>query len=59
MPKNGSIWKPELAVKTVLPDKSIKMGQKLIENAKLARLVGFWNLKDADKNYQFSAFVNM
>ena len=37
--KNGpilvSFWKPEACGQTVLPDRSVLMGQKLVENAKL------------------------
>ena len=39
MPKNGpilaSFWKPEACGQTVLPDRSVLIGQKLVENAKI------------------------
>ena len=41
MPKNRSIltsfWKPEVCSQTVLPDSSISIEQKLIENAKIQK----------------------
>ena len=30
-----SFWKPEACGQTVLPDKSVLIGQKLVENAKI------------------------
>ena len=30
-----SFWKPEACGKTVLPDRSVLIGQKLVENAKI------------------------
>ena len=42
MPKNGqfwaSFWKPEACGQTVLPDRSILIGQKLVENAKIKKI---------------------
>ena len=41
MPKNvhfTSFWKPEACGQTVLPDRSILHGQKLVENAKIEKL---------------------
>ena len=36
MPKNlDSVWKPEACGQTVLPDRSVLIGQKLVENAKI------------------------
>ena len=39
LPKNGPIWrvfrKPEACGQTVLPDRSVLIGQKLVENAKI------------------------
>ena len=39
--KNGSFWrffdKPEACGQTVLPDRSLFIGQKLVENAKIKR----------------------
>ena len=31
----ASFWKPEACGQTVLPDRSVLMGQKLVENAKI------------------------
>ena len=31
----ASFWKPEACGQTVLPDKSVLIGQKLVENAKI------------------------
>ena len=31
----ASFWKPEACGQTVLPDKSVLIGQKLLENAKI------------------------
>ena len=31
----GEFWKPEACGQTVLPDKSVLIGQKLVENAKI------------------------
>ena len=33
--KNGPFWKPKACGQTVLPDRSILIGQKLLENAKI------------------------
>ena len=33
-----SLWKPEICGQTVLPDRSISIGQKLVENAKIENL---------------------
>ena len=33
--KFGEFWKPEACGQTVLPDKSVLIGQKLVENAKI------------------------
>ena len=39
MPKSilASFWKPEACGQTVLPDRSILKGQKLVENAKIQK----------------------
>ena len=41
MPKIGSIlasfWKPEACGQTVLPDRSVLIGQKLVESAKIEK----------------------
>ena len=41
MPKNGpilaSFWKPVACGQTVLPDRSVLIGQKLVENAKIEK----------------------
>ena len=34
----GEFWKPEACGQTVLPDRSILIGQKLVENAKIENL---------------------
>ena len=34
----ASFWKPEACGQTVLPDRSIFIGQKLMENAKIEKL---------------------
>ena len=34
----ASFWKPEACGQTVLPDRSILIGQKLVENAKIESL---------------------
>ena len=34
----ASFWKPEACGQTVLPDRSILKGQKLMENAKMEKL---------------------
>ena len=34
----ASFWKPEAWGQTVLPDRSISIGQKLVENAKMKKL---------------------
>ena len=43
MPKNGSFWrvfcKPEACGQTVLPDRSVLIGQKLVENAKIEKKI--------------------
>ena len=42
MPKIAQFWrffKPEVWSQTVLPDRSILMGQKLIENAKIEKSI--------------------
>ena len=31
----ASFWKPEACGQTVLPDRSVLIGQKLVENAKI------------------------
>ena len=33
--KNGNFWKPEACGQTVVPDRSVIIGQKLVENAKI------------------------
>ena len=33
----ASFWKPEACGQTVLPDRSILIGQKLVENAKMPK----------------------
>ena len=33
----ASFWKPEACGQTVLPDRSILIGQKLVENAKIEK----------------------
>ena len=33
----ASFWEPEACGQTVLPDKSISIGQKLVENAKIKK----------------------
>ena len=33
--KNASFWKPEADGQTVLPDRLISIGQKLVDNAKI------------------------
>ena len=33
----ASFWKPEACGQTVLPDRSVLIGQKLVENAKLEK----------------------
>ena len=42
MPKNGPFWrffeKPEACGQTVLPDRSLLIGQKSVENAKIPKL---------------------
>ena len=42
LPKNGPFWrvfeKPEACGQTVLPDRSVLIGQKLVENAKILKL---------------------
>ena len=35
--KNDSFWKPEACGQTVLPDRSLLIGLKLVENAKLKK----------------------
>ena len=41
MPKNGPLWrffgKPKACGQTVLPDRSVLIGQKLVENAKIEK----------------------
>ena len=37
MVKFASFWKPEACGQTLLPDKSILVGQKLMENAKIEK----------------------
>ena len=34
----ASFWKPEACGQTVLPDKSVSIGQKLVENAKMPKI---------------------
>ena len=34
----ASFWKPEFCGQTVLPDRSLLKGQKLVENAKIGKL---------------------
>ena len=42
MPKNGAFWrvflKIEACCQTVLPDSSVLIGQKLVENAKIQEI---------------------
>ena len=41
MPKNGPFWrvfvKPKACGQTVLPDRSVLIGQKLVENGKIQK----------------------
>ena len=34
----GEFWKPKACVRTVLPERSFFIGQKLVENAKIEQL---------------------
>ena len=34
----ASFWKPEACGQTVLPDRSVLIGQKLVENAKMPKI---------------------
>ena len=34
----ASLWKPEACGQTVLPDRSLLIGQKLVKNAKIQKL---------------------
>ena len=34
----ASFWKPEACGQTVLPDRSVLIGQKLVENAKIQKI---------------------
>ena len=39
----ASFWKPEACVQTVLPDRSLLIGQKLMEHAKIVKFIyDFW-----------------
>ena len=45
----ASFWKPEASGQTVLPDRSVLIGQKLVENAKIEKfkcdiLSNFWTM---------------
>ena len=41
----SSFWKPEVCGQTVLPDRSILIGSKLVENAKIQKRHFGWFLK--------------
>ena len=38
--QNGPFWKPEACGQTVLPDRLVLIGQKLVENAKIKACKG-------------------
>ena len=47
----ASFWKPEACSQTVLPDRSLMIGQKLVENAKILRdfqTMRLWTLAKMD-----------
>ena len=41
----ASFWRPEAGDETVLPDMSILIGQKFVENAKIEKIEEFFQFK--------------
>ena len=59
----ASFWKPEACGQTVLPDRSVLIGQKLMENAKIKKfkcdiLSNFQTMCRRTKDYTFQGLLN-